>query len=80
MDINEFIKHFFEQFDGTEFSMFHADTKFREIEEWSSLNALSIIAMVDEEYDVELKGDDIRNSQTIQDIFNIVKSKKELNE
>jgi len=36
--------------------------------------------MVDEEYDVELKGDDIRNSQTIQDIFNIVKSKKELNE
>jgi len=36
---------------------------------------LSVIAMVDEEYDVTIKGDDIRNSSTIEDLFNIVKSK-----
>ena len=56
-------------------SVFKPDTKFREINEWSSLLALSIIAMADEEYEVKLKGEDIRNSQTIEDLFNIVKTR-----
>ena len=38
--------------------------------------ALSIIAMVDEEYEVALKGDDILGASTIEDLFNTVKSKK----
>jgi acyl carrier protein len=76
MDINQFVAHFAAQFDETEASVFQASTKFRSIEEWSSIMALSIIAMVDEEYDVKVKGDDIRNSQTIEDLFNIVKSRK----
>lgn len=71
----DFISNFASQFDETEMSQFSADTKFRTLEEWSSLTALSIIAMVDEEYSVKLKGDDIRNSQTIEDLFNIVKSR-----
>jgi len=48
---------------------------FKELDEWSSLIALSVIAMVDEEYDVTIKGDDIRNSDTVEDLFNAVKSK-----
>lgn len=75
MDINSFIEHFAEQFDETDVSEFKAETVFKELEEWSSLVALSIIAMVDEEYDVTLKGDDIRNASTIEDLFNTVKSK-----
>ena len=39
------------------------------------LHALSIIAMVDEEYDVTLKGDDMRQAETIEELFNIVKGK-----
>ncbi len=75
MEIKEFIGKFAEQFDDTEASELNAETKFKEIDEWSSLIALSVIAMVDEEYDVTLKGDDIRNSTTIEDLFNIVKSR-----
>lgn len=75
MDINHFITNFAAQFDDTDIEEFKAETKFREIKEWSSLTALSIIAMVDEEYSVALKGDDIRNSQTINDLYNIVCSK-----
>jgi acyl carrier protein len=37
--------------------------------------ALSVIAMIDEEYDVAVKGDDIRSAETIQDLFNIVESR-----
>ncbi len=75
MEINSFIEHFAEQFDDTDASEFKAETVFRELEEWSSIIALSIIAMVDEEYEVTLKGDDIRSANTIEDLFNVVKSK-----
>lgn len=75
MELQDFIEKFAEQFDETEVSEFSAGTKFKELDEWSSLIALSIIAMVDEEYDVTLKGNDINASSTIEDLFNIVKSK-----
>ena len=75
MEINEFVQNFAAQFDETDAELFSMETKFRDIEEWSSFTALSLIAMVDEDYNVKLKGDDIRNSKTIQEIFNIVKSR-----
>lgn len=75
MYIKEFIENFASQFDETDASVFTAETKFKTLEEWSSLTALSIIAMVDEEYDITIKGDDIKNSTTIEDLFNIVVSK-----
>ncbi len=77
MNIQEFIENFAAQFDDTDESLFTADTKFRQIDEWSSLTALSIIAMVDDEYDVILKGNDIINSETIQDLYNIVEKKRQ---
>ena len=75
MEINEFIENFAEQFDDTELSEFKPETAFKELEEWSSLISLTIIAMVDEEYDVSIKADDINSSTIIEDLFNIVKSK-----
>ena len=77
MNIQEFIENFAAQFDDTDESLFAADTKFRQIDEWSSLTALSIIAIVDDEYDVILKGNDIINSETIQDLYNIVEKKRQ---
>ncbi len=75
MEIKEFVENFADQFDDTDASELNAETKFKDLEEWSSLIALSVIAMVDEEYDVALKGDDIRNSDTILDLFNVVESR-----
>jgi acyl carrier protein len=75
MELQTFIDNFASQFDETEISMFSAETNFRELDEWSSLIALSVIAMVDEEYDVALKGDDVKNANTIEDLFNAVRSK-----
>lgn len=76
MELQEFITNFANQFEETDLSVFTKDTVFKELDEWSSLLALSIIAMVDEEYEVTLKGDDIRSANTIEDLYNIVKSKK----
>ena len=76
MELQEFITNFASQFEETDPSVFTKDTIFKDLDEWSSLMALSIIAMVDEEYGVALKGDDIRSANTIEDLYNIIKSKK----
>lgn len=76
MNIEEFIKNFADQLDETEPELISAETRFKELEEWSSLTALSIIAMVDDEYDVIIKGNDILKSDTIQDLFEIVEKKQ----
>ncbi len=75
MNIEEFVENFAAQFDDTDEALFTAETKFRELDEWSSLTALSIIAMVDDEYDVIIKGNDIINSTTIQDLYDNVVEK-----
>ena len=77
MDIKSFIDNFAGQFDDTPVDQIKAETNFRDLDEWSSLIALSIIAMVDEEYGVTLKGDDIKNATTVQDIINTVAAKKQ---
>jgi len=76
MNIQDFIENFAAQFDETDESLFAADTLFKQLDEWSSLTALSIIAMVDDEYDVIIKGNDIIKSETIQDLFDIVQAKQ----
>lgn len=76
MDEKTFLQNFAEQFDDTDASQITMSTVFHDLDEYSSLIALSIIAMIDEEYDVQLKGDDMRSAVTVEDLFNIVKSKK----
>ena len=49
------------------------ETEFRELDEWSSLAALSLIAMFDEEYNVTVNGTAIREAETIEDLYNLTK-------
>jgi len=72
MELKKFIANFAEQFEETEVSEFKANTVFKDLEEWSSLTALLVIAMVDEEYDKQLKGEDIMKSNTIEDLYNLI--------
>ena len=76
MDLQDFITNLAEQFDETDASEIQADTRYQELNEWSSLMAISIIAMIDEEYNISVTGADIRNSDTIGALFEVVKSKK----
>ncbi len=75
MEIKEFVENVANQFDETDPTEITASTEFKTLEEWSSLTALAIIGMVDEEYDVTLKGEDIKNASTVEELFNIVKSR-----
>lgn len=76
MNIELFIKKFADQLEDTEANEITEKTIFIDLEEWSSLTALSIIAMVDEEYGVKITGNDIKAASNVEDLFNIIKSKK----
>ncbi|HEU4788668.1 MAG TPA: phosphopantetheine-binding protein [Flavobacterium sp.] len=75
MEIKTFLDNFVDILDDTNANLVQAETVFRDLEEWDSLTALSLIAMADEEYSVKLTGDDIKSSTTLQDIFEIISNK-----
>lgn len=75
MELKDFVQNFANQFDETDVEMFSPETKFRDLDEWSSIIGLSIILMVDEEYGITIGADDMKQAQTIEDLFNIVQSK-----
>ena len=75
MELNEFVKAFAAEFDDTDESVFTPATDYRSLDEWGSLVALSIIAMVDDEFDKRITGADIRNCKTIEELYNLIQSK-----
>ena len=75
MDIYEFTKQLAEQFDDTDPSEIKPDTKFQELEDWSSLTAMGIIAFVKTIYGKEITGLEIRSCSTVADLFRIVSNK-----
>ena len=75
MEIKEFIEQFAGQFYDTELSEFKPETVFHDLDEYTSVIALSIILMIDEEYGVSIDADEMAAAITIEDLFNIVKSK-----
>jgi acyl carrier protein len=76
MEINDFVAKFANAVEDIGVQGVTADTNFKNLAGWSSLAALSIIAMVDEEFDVQLKGADIRNANTIQDLYKLINAKQ----
>jgi acyl carrier protein len=75
MEKNDFIEKFEQIFDDVTPGTLNGSTLFREIEEWNSLMALALIAMVDDEFNISLNGADIRNSNTIEDLYNVINNK-----
>lgn len=72
MELKDFIENLAEQFDDTDASEIQADTVFQELDEWSSLTAMSIIAMVKTQYGKTITGRDVRRCSTVEDLFNLV--------
>jgi acyl carrier protein len=76
MEVSTFLNHFANILDDTNPTLITTETIFRDLGEWDSLTALSLIAMVDEEYSLKLTGEDIKSSITLQDVFEKIKNKK----
>lgn len=75
MDIQDFICKMSSLFADEDSSVFTPDTDFHELDSWSSLTGLSLVMMIFQEYGVEIESKDIRQADTIEDLFNIVKER-----
>ena len=75
MTLEEFVTAFAAEFDETPEDQFKADTKYRTLEEWGSLTALSIIALAMESFGKKITGADLRSVDTIEDLYNLIQTK-----
>lgn len=75
MELETFIESFADQFDDTDPNEISAETIFQDLEEWSSLTAMGVIAFVKTEYGKTITGSEIRSCQTIKDLFDLVQAK-----
>lgn len=71
MEINEFIEKFAEAIEVENAEDLTAETEFHDLEEWSSLSVMLVIAFFDEEFDKQIGDKEIRLAVTIQDLYNI---------
>ena len=75
MDIQDFIDHFAACLHHTPASAIGPDTEYKKLDEWSSIFALIVIAMVDSDYHKTMTAEDLRNSTSLADLFNLIQSK-----
>ena len=75
MEIKDFITNVANQFDDTDVSVFESNTNFRALDEWSSLNAMAILNMIEKKYGVRLTPFEMRTTNTVQELFDLVRSK-----
>ncbi len=76
MTINEFTSLLEKEFEEIEQGTLQPDTNYRDIKNWSSMHALIIIAFADAHFNVELTANDLRNAQTIRDLYNVIQTKQ----
>ena len=75
MELNEFVANFAEQFDDTDSSEITAETKFHDLDEWSSLVAMSVMALAKTQYGKNITGAEMRECVTVENLFNLIASK-----
>lgn len=76
MELNEFIKLFADQFDDTDAAVFTAETDYQNLDEWSSLTVLSVIASVRTNFGKKITASELRSCSNIEELFNLIKQCK----
>lgn len=75
MELNEFVANFADQFDDTDPSEITAETKFHDLDEYSSLTGMSVIALAKTEYGKTITGTELKACVTVEDVYNLINKK-----
>jgi len=76
MNIESFIEKLAAEFEEVEPDTLKPDTNFRDLDDWSSMYALIVIALIDTEYNVRIKGEDLSKIETVQELYDLVENRK----
>ena len=75
MVLEDFIVDFADEFDATDISEIKADTAFHKLDEWSSLTAMGVIAMVRTQYGKTISGKEMKECVTVEDLYHLINRK-----
>lgn len=75
MELNDFIAAFADQFDETDPSEITATTVFHDLDEWSSLTGMGVLALAKTQYGKAITGAELKACVTVEDVFNLIKNK-----
>lgn len=75
INIRSFIQNLEQQFNTPVLGGLQPEMLFRDLPEWTSLQALVVIVSFNDEYEVTITSDELRNANTVQDLFNLVAGK-----
>lgn len=75
MQAEDFVRHFADCFTNTPPADITESTRFRDLEEWGSMMALIVIAMIDADYGVTITGEELRSVETVGALMALVQSK-----
>lgn len=72
MTIKQFIARFREEFEYLEDDeVVDSNTEFQNIDGWDSLTAIMILEMIDDEFEADISGDELRACNTIEELYNL---------
>jgi acyl carrier protein len=74
--VDEFVRNFENAVEGIEPGSLTPEVEFRSLQGWDSLAALSILAMVDAEYETAISGNELKQCKTLQNLFDVILSKR----
>ncbi len=72
---DKFISNLQEVFESNDLTIDFQD-QFRDYDDWDSLTHLSLIAMLDDEYEVQIEADEFAEIKTVQQLFDLVNLKE----
>lgn len=74
--MEDFIEKFKEQFEDVDTVKIHGGTQFKTLDTWDSLTAFSVQSMIDDEYSVKVSSQDLKDCDTVEELFQLIKSRQ----
>ena len=75
MTSTDFLEKFRDQFEDTDPESIEMTTVYKDLDEWGSLIAFTVIAMVKMEYNKTVTGAELRHCNTVEDLYNLIEAK-----
>lgn len=75
MELNEFVEQFASQFEDTDLDEITPACQFHELDEWSSIMGLTMIAFIQNNLGKAIPAEEMRACETVEDLWKLVESK-----
>lgn len=76
MTLEEFVIEIEDAFEIQERGTLLPDTDYKNFEEWDSMHALILIALIDTEFDLLVSGNDLKNLVTVREVYQLIQDRK----